>query len=525
MDITRRLSLPACCLAVLVTFSSAFSSKAATVPLKARGEHLLLVVWDGMRPDFVRAETTPVLHALAQRGTFFANNRSIYITSTEVNGAAIATGCYPARTDIVANVEYRPAINLVRPISTEHPVSCRLGDIFSEGRYVGGPTLAELVQRAGHATAIAGTKPVALLHDRAFERRTTPSSATIFAGKANHRDALTPLTDLLGKFPPYPTGASLEPNTAQNSWTTRALIEGLWRDAVPRFSTLWLGDPDYSQHLTQPGSPTALAAIRDSDRHLGLVLDALQSRGVLEKTNIFLVSDHGFSTTDRSIPLPRLLKQAGFTTTSAYVGTPRPGEILHVPLGGSTQFYVPGRDPKLVQKLVTFLQSTDFTGAIFTRDGLPGTFPLSAARIETEHSPDVLFSFRWSSGKNASGVAGLVASEALQPGYGTHASLSPFDIRNTLIAAGPDIRAGFRNALPTANVDLAPTILHLLGLPGADAMDGRILHEALAASDFDAPKPETKTLEATTGTWRQYLKITTFGQHTYLDEGNASNTP
>lgn len=46
------------------------------------------------------------------------------------------------------------------------------------------------------------------------------------------------------------------------------------------------------------------------------------------------------------------------------------------------------------------------------------------------------------------------------------------------IAAGPGIKAGV--ALPEENIlDLAPTILHLLGEPVPRIMDGRVLTEAL----------------------------------------------
>ncbi len=518
--------LPAPCFAVRMpvlaaSIACALLARAAEVPFTARAGHVVLIVWDGMRPDFIRAETTPALHALAERGTFFANNHSVYVTSTEVNGAALATGCYPEHTGIVANLEYRPDFNLIRPLATENLLTCRLGDILRAGRYLGAPTLAELVQRGGQRTAVAGTKPVALLHDRAFDRTATPGSVILFAGKTYPPSALTQLTAKLGVFPDYPSAEILAPNTAQNAWTTRALTEGLWRDGVPRFSTLWLGDPDYSQHLTEPGSATALASLRDCDTHLALVLAALQAKGVLAKTDLFIVSDHGFSTVDRAVDLTAILQKAGFPTVRSSVKTPRPGEILYVPLGGSAQFYVSGHDPALVQRLAAFLQTTDFAGPIFTREALPGTFALRTVRLETPDSPDLLFSYRWSDGQNLSGVPGLLAADARRPGYGTHASLSRYDIHNTLVAAGPDIRAHFRDTLPTANVDVAPTIAHLLGLDAAEKMDGRILLEALAAVDYDARKPETKTLETNTGAWRQWLKITTLGDHTYLDEGNA----
>src|SRR5262249_24925112 len=58
-------------------------------------------------------------------------------------------------------------------------------------------------------------------------------------------------------------------------------------------------------------------------------------------------------------------------------------------------------------------------------------------------------------------------------------SFSPMDMHSTLVAAGPDFRRGFKDPLPTGNIDVAPTIARLLGieLPRAE---GRPLLEALA---------------------------------------------
>src|SRR5215216_7028358 len=80
-----------------------------------KAEHVVLVVWDGMRPDFVSAHYTPQLYDLAQRGTFFKNHHPVYVSSTEVNGTALATGVYPNRSGIVANSEYRPEIGWLSP--------------------------------------------------------------------------------------------------------------------------------------------------------------------------------------------------------------------------------------------------------------------------------------------------------------------------------------------------------------------------------------------------------------------------
>ena len=514
-----------------MSFRILLLSLALALPLraadfKAKAEHVVLVVWDGMQPDFITPETTPTLHALAQSGTFFARNHAAYITTTEVNGTAIATGCYASKTGIMANREYRPDVNLAKLVDTQGALPIRIGDALTGGRWVQRPTLAEIVQSTGHRTAVAGTKPIALLHDRRFDRSASHGSTVIFAGKTYPPTARDAIHSLLGKFPDYPAPELLEPNTAQNRWTARALTESLWLEGVPRFSTMWLGDPDFSQHLTQPGSPTALAAIRNSDDNLALLLAALDGRGVREKTDIFIVSDHGFSTGDRAIDILDLMKKSGFKAFREFKTTPQPGEILVSALGGSCSFYVIGKDEKLIGKLVDWLQRSDLTGPIFTRNSHPGAGTLRDVRMDTATAPDVVFSFRWNATANKSGIHGQFTMDARKPGYGSHGSMSPFDIRNTLVAAGPDIRAGLRSELPSGNVDVAPTILHLLGIPQPEPMDGRVLMEALAAVDWDAPKPVTKTTEITRKidgkTWRQYLQHTTFADRIYLDEGNAS---
>ena len=71
----------------------------------------MVIVWDGMRPDFVTEQTTPTLTRLARQGVTFRNHHPVYLSTTEVNGTALATGVYPAESGIIANKEFRPAIN------------------------------------------------------------------------------------------------------------------------------------------------------------------------------------------------------------------------------------------------------------------------------------------------------------------------------------------------------------------------------------------------------------------------------
>lgn len=193
--------------------------------------------------------------------------------------------------------------------------------------------------------------------------------------------------------------------------------------------------------------------------------------------------------------------------------------------GGSVFFYVIGHDAAVSNRLVEFLQQSDFAGVIFTRDNLPGTFGLAAGKIDNPHAPDVAMAFRWNENKNRFGVSGLIDADwQRKAGEGTHVTLSRFDMHNMLITAGPDFRRGETDELPSSNVDLAPTICAIFGIK-APPMDGRVLTEAMNGA-ARVPEMKRETLQATksfpSGTWRQSLQISRVGSTIYFDQGNGA---
>jgi predicted AlkP superfamily pyrophosphatase or phosphodiesterase len=486
--------------------------------------HVVVIVWDGMRPDFVSEENTPGLWKLAHEGVIFRNHHAVYPSATMVNGTALVTGIYPGKSGIIANHEYRPGIERKRPIDVEIPAVVDKGDQLSGGKYISFPTIAELVQKAGGRTAIATTKTVGLLLDRHVDHVGPKNGVTFFVGKALPPDALTPVVAALGPFP----SAHLQ----QDVWTTKALTDFLWKDGVPAFSVIWLGEPDLTEHKSAPGAPAALAATKSADENLAAVLLTLDQKGGRETTDVFVVSDHGFSTIKRSVDLRKILRDAGFSAQTEFNDEPKRGDIMLVGNGGSVLFYVEGHDADVTRRLVEFLQQTDFAGVIFTREAMPGTFRLDQAKIDSKDAPDVVMAFRWNGEKNQFGVPGMIDADWQRgAGKGTHATLSRFDMHNTMIAAGPDFRRGKVSDLPSGNVDLAPTILRILEITPPQQLDGRVLSEAMLNIDSASTelKPEAKTVEAmkdfSSGSWRQSLQISRVGSTIYLDEGNGAFVP
>src|SRR5438270_8218110 len=165
-------------LVAVLAFGALIRSSLADDPAPA--EHVVVIVWDGLRPDSVTEQDTPTLFKLAKEGTTFAHNHCVYVSSTEVNGAALATGGYPRTTGIVANAEYRPDIDPLKSFGTESEMAVRRGDELTHSRYIGLPTVAEIVQRSGRRTVIAGSKPVALLLDRSIGSDATDPSELLY---------------------------------------------------------------------------------------------------------------------------------------------------------------------------------------------------------------------------------------------------------------------------------------------------------------------------------------------------------
>src|SRR5438552_12301426 len=154
---------------------------------------VVVVVWDGMRPDFVSEGTTPTLWKLAREGVSFSNHHAVYPSATNVNGTAMVTGVYPGKSGIIANYVYRPDIDPHNAIAVESPAVVKKGDQLSNGKYISVPTTAELVQRAGGRTAVASAKTVGLLLDRCAGIGPAKNCITLFAGSVLPGDVLAPI--------------------------------------------------------------------------------------------------------------------------------------------------------------------------------------------------------------------------------------------------------------------------------------------------------------------------------------------
>src|SRR5207237_3957616 len=75
----------------------------------------------------------------------------------------------------------------------------------------------------------------------------------------------------------------------------------------PALIVLWQHDPDITQHQAGLGTLPAIEALAASDSNLGRIRSAIQALGLQNRTNLMIVSDHGFATIQTRVSLAELL--------------------------------------------------------------------------------------------------------------------------------------------------------------------------------------------------------------------------
>ena len=466
-----------------------------TQPPAAR--QLLVIVVDGLRPDYVTPEWMPRVSRLGQRGIVFRAHHSVFPTVTRVNGSSFVTGAYPETHGLLGNTIYIPAVNPTKVLDTGSRED--LLAVERTSPLLTAPTLGEILGHAGKRLMVvsSGTSGSAYVLNHAA------GNGVIIHPQFTRPESLAPR--VVAAFGPLPTHAL--PNEAEHRRAVDAYVRFGLNELHPDVTLMWLSDPDSTAHVNGIGGPLFRQALADVDAEIGRAEDALAARGLLDRTDVILTSDHGFSTHTGEFRLDAVVKPFARTMPD---GSP---DII---VAEGSIYFRRAATMSRVAEVVAALQKRPEIGAIFTRAAVPGALSLDVARGNHPRAGDVLVSANWDAGKNAFGVAGRTT----QSGAAGHGASSPYDIHNVLIAAGPDFRSGATSDAPTGNVDIAPTVLHVLGIDAPPTMTGRAILEAFR----DGPAPSSLEIDQSTSTTmnrdRSYnltVHFSTVNGHRYLD--------
>ncbi|MHB8839844.1 MAG: alkaline phosphatase family protein, partial [Gemmatimonadaceae bacterium] len=512
-DLLPRIAVFALAVSVTALLGVVAGVGASNVPPVARAPRLraLLVVIDGLRPDHVTGGAMPALSAIAAQGVSSSAHHAVYPTVTRVNATSLATGMLPRSHGILDNAIYLPAVDSTRALNTGDARAMMRADSALDGRLITAPSIHELLAVRGLRTVVASAGSSGSAYLLAGAGR-----APILATELILPAALAPGVHARVGPPPGRGSAT----SLANNWAVDALLRVGVDSLDVDVGMLWLTDPDHSVHAAGLGSPVADSVIRAVDRAVARLMEGLVTRGLRDRVDVFIVSDHGFSThAGTGAPFARVLSTFGD----------------QVVVAGSAVYLRPGHHVARAE-VVKVLHAAPEVGAVFTA-ATPGGHTegsedgtLSFASVGWEHprAGDILFSANWSHRRNAAGIAGWTA----QAGVAGHGSSSPYDLGATFIAVGPHIKQGVRSRVPSANTDVAPTLLSLLGLP-VPRMDGRILTEVMRGGPDPARMTISRTehhAEARRGAggplgYRLTLYTSTVGATRYVDSTITTREP
>ncbi|HEV8634179.1 MAG TPA: alkaline phosphatase family protein [Chloroflexota bacterium] len=446
-------------------------------------DRVVVVGWDGLRPDMVSDEVTPNLRRLIAGGARYRRSTAAFPSETRPNNATIGTGCYPGRHGITANRMHAPDLGLPE-LNTGRPDHLlRIGE--RHGRIVPPVTLGEALTAAGRRIAVVGSgSPGQTLLQN-------PHGAGWTINRALRVPAALD-AELERRFGPVPAG----PLAQIDVHLQRIAIEHVLPALDPHLLVLWSGQPDSSLHRFGLGSPEVQAALRANDARLGELLERLDLAG----TAVLFVSDHGHTTVRDRIDL------AGELVASGLAG---PDELAIVQAIG---YHLRGAARERLPEIVAWLRRRPWCGPIFVRDDrwdnrLEGAAPASVLwdGAPGRWVPDIQLSLAWDDAPNERGVPGHAYGLEVEGGKAVvtdHGSLSPRDMGNLIVLAGAGVRRGVELDVPAGTVDVAPTVLHLLGVAPPETTQGRSLREALDGGA--APPVTTGTLLE--GAWGRLVR-------------------
>lgn len=362
-----------------------------------KGRIVVLMIWDGLRPDLVNQQDTPNLYALENRGVRFEDHHAVFPTVTMVNAAAFATGGDAGASGIPGNFLYfAPVIDrdkvkadptlaakIDTPINLENSANLAAlnGPNAFDGQLLGLETIGSQVRGAGGYLAAIGKRGPTFLFD-------TQAASGADANRSNY---LLVADDLgvpqaaaaeLASAPAMSHG-DLASIGARDAWfaqivTERALPAAKQATAAghPALVVFWQHNPDLVQHIAGLGTAPAIEALHQCDANLGRIESALSALRIADRTDLIVASDHGFATIRLTLSLADLLVGAGVkkSAESNDVVVATNGGYDLVYLSRTTYASDEARRLALV-RITDFAEAQEWCGPIFSAPPAPGAKP------------------------------------------------------------------------------------------------------------------------------------------------------
>ncbi|MDZ4850919.1 MAG: alkaline phosphatase family protein [Pirellulaceae bacterium] len=447
---------------IAITISSLCCCSVSRLPAADTERHVVVVSLDGLAAFLVDDPRVPLptIRELAKKGAIVDGGMTVSNPSvTWPNHTTLVTGVRPDKHGVLANgVLVRGAIGLPTTIDPNR----------DQSELVRIPTIVDAAHAAGLSTAEINwpcTRGSQSLDDSFSD---VPQSVEHMTPRLRKELIELGLLD-------DETDASFKKISGvgrDHIWTEAACH--LIRERKPNLLLVHLLNVDSTHHKNGPQTPEGYTANAYADSCLSRIVRALDDAGIRDKTTLIVVSDHGFATTPKAIRPNVLLRQEGLLKVES--GKMSTADVHVVAEGGIGLVYCthPGE---------TSTSAAAFKEMFMGKEGVADVLlPNQFAEIGMQHpreynqSPDAILvaADGYAISGSVDGDTLVASNTEAKTSIGTHGFLSSLPKMKALcVLSGAGIRLG--SHLPTIeNIDIAPTIAHLLGIEYANT-DGKPL--------------------------------------------------
>jgi hypothetical protein len=158
------------------------------------------------------------------------------------------------------------------------------------------------------------------------------------------------------------------------------------------------------------------------------------------------------------------------------------GMALAVTGGNMGEIRVLDGDIERRDRVARWLMAQDFTGMLFTpsddpvHGSVPGTFSHRLVGLDHDRQPELVYVLRSSLHDDAHGLPGLgLITGSVPVGGGMHGGLNRYELNTVLALGGHEAIVAGAYTGATGVIDIAPTILDLLGVETPASMQGTSL--------------------------------------------------
>jgi len=381
------------------------------IPSSAASErpYVLLISLDGFRWDFINRGLSPNIQWIAENGVEAISLEPVFPTKTFPTHYSIVTGMYAENHGMISNSFIDQ--------ETGERFGLRNRDMVENAKYYQGEAIWETLRRNGIITA-SYFWPGSEIN---IEYR-RPHHYHQYDHDRPHLDRIEGVIEWLQ----------------------------LPEENRPRFLTLYFSDVDSEGHQTGPYSDEINETIVLVDSLMGILLDRLEDIDMLDKLNIILVSDHGFTevTSDRVIELQHILDDYDVVTDGV-------GPVV----------MIKPDNPEDIEPIYLRLREEEENYKVYLKEEMPAYWHYSAHAYIMPIL--VVADIGWSLSPWQYNPARGYFATGGNHGYDN----KHIDMHGIFYAIGPAFRTGYRTGT-IRSIDIYPLIMEIFGLKPRSGIDG-----------------------------------------------------